>query len=166
MKCLLNEKVRESLLAGILLIVVVAVLVFTITKSRQGGIASVDMERIVNAHPAMKEAITSFQKEISDRQKELNKMKGEEKVKEQQKMQQEISQIAMRLQDEAMDKIKKDVEQVARKKGYTFVLEKNSIIVGGKDITEDVLAVLKQRAQNESEQKKTDVSEMPMIPVK
>jgi len=166
MKCLLKEKARESLLAGVLLIVVVAVLVFAVMRSRQGGIASVDMERIINAHPAMQEAITTFQKEISDRQTELNKMKGEEKVKEQQKLQQEISQIAMRLQQEAMDKIKKDIEQVAREKGYTFVIENNAIIVGGRDITEDVLAVLRQRTQKAAEQKKTDVSDMPMIPVK
>ena len=171
MKCLWmdkvckNEKTRESMLAGVILIVTLAFLVLII-KSRELSIASVDIEKVVNAHPAMREAIDSFQKEISDRQKQLDKMKEEEKLKQQQKMQQEISQLAVRLQQEAMDKVTKDIEKIAKRKGYTYVMDKNAILVGGKDITDEILSVLKQQEKTEAEQKKVDVSEMPMIPVK
>jgi len=160
-----NEKTRESMLAGVILIVTLAFLVLII-KSRELSIASVDIEKVINAHPAMREAIASFQKEVSDMQKQLDKMKEEEKIKQQQVMQQEISRIAMRLQNEAMDKVLKDVEKVARKKGYKYVMDKGAILVGGKDITDEILAVLKQQEKTETEQKKVDVSEMPMIPVK
>ncbi|MCM8830123.1 MAG: OmpH family outer membrane protein [Candidatus Omnitrophica bacterium] len=172
MKCLWmekvckNEKIRELLLVGILLVVAIVILFLGIVKSRQLSIASVDMEKIVNVHPAMQEAITTFQRELSDMQKQLDKMKEEEKIRQQQKMQQEISQIAMRLQDEAMDKVKKDIEKIAKRKGYTYVMDKNAIFVGGKDITDEILTVLKQKYEKETEQKKLDVSEMPMIPVK
>ncbi|MCM8761978.1 MAG: OmpH family outer membrane protein [Candidatus Omnitrophica bacterium] len=172
MKCLWmekvckNERIRELLLVGILLVVAIVILIFGVVNSRKVAIASVDMEKIVNAHPAMQEAIITFQRELSNMQKQLDNMKEEEKVRQQQKIQQEISQIAMKLQDEAMDKVKKDVEKVAKSKGYTYVIDKNAIFVGGKDITDDILTVLKKQYEKEAEQKKLDVSEMPMIPVK
>ncbi|MCM8760195.1 MAG: OmpH family outer membrane protein [Candidatus Omnitrophica bacterium] len=172
MKCLWlekfckNEKIREMMLVCILLVVAIVILIFGLVRSRQGAIASVDMEKIVNAHPAMQEAIANFQRELSDIQKQLDKMQGEEKVRQQQKIQQKISQIAMRLQDEAMNKVKKDIEKIAKKKGYTYVIDKNAIFVGGSDITDEVLTFLKQQYEKEKEQKKLDVSEMPMIPVK
>lgn len=157
-----NEKMVEILLAGIVLVLAV-ILLF---KSGDTRIASVDMDRIVSSHPAMQEAIIIFQKEISDRQRQLNKMNNKEKQENQQKMQQEISQIAMRLQKEAMDKIIKDIEKIANKKGYRVVMDKNAVITGGKDITDEVLAILRQQQRKTAEQEKLDVSEMPMIPVK
>ncbi|MDD3726265.1 MAG: OmpH family outer membrane protein [Candidatus Ratteibacteria bacterium] len=171
MKCLWkekgikNEKMVEVLLAGVILVLAVILLIIWIVKPGNGKIASVDMNKIMNSHPAMQEAMASFEKEVSNLQQQVNKMNDEEKAKQQQKIQQEITQIAMKLQQEVMDKVVKDIEMVAKKKGYSYVIDRSAIIVGGKDITDEILGAVTQKKE-EKEKEKLDVSEMPMIPVK
>lgn len=171
MQCKLMEKIgkkdrtKESLLAVLLLIVAVIFFIFGVVKSRQSRIASVDMDKVVGAHPVMQELVVNFQKEISGIQEQFDKMKEEEKIKNQQKIQQEISEMALRLQKEALDKVAQDIKRIAKSKGYNYVLDKNAVIVGGKDITDEILAVISPKQAEEATSKGIDASEMPMIPV-
>ncbi|MCX8082043.1 MAG: OmpH family outer membrane protein [bacterium] len=157
-----NEKRVEIMLAGLVLILGIVLLISEVLKPSI-KIASVDMNRIVNEHPAMEEAVKTFHKELSNLQKTVDKMNEKEKIKQQQRIQQEISQIAIRLQNEAMAKITKDIENLAKKQGYSYVVDKGAVIVGGKDITEDILNAIRK---NKTEEKKAEVPDMPMIPVK
>lgn len=158
-----SEKAVEVLLASVILVLAVILLIIWVLKPATVKIAYVDMEKTMNQHPAMQEAMASFQREITSLQKQLEGLKGAEKEKQQQKMQQEITTIAMRLQQEVMNRVIKDIENVAKKKGYSYVIDKNAVITGGKDITEEVLEFVKQKKENKE---KVDASEMPMIPVK
>ncbi|GEM_PF-913776 len=162
-----NKKMLEVVVAGIVIFVVIVGLTVGLNRifNRPARIASVDMEKVMNSHPAFREAMTDFQKEIGAMQEQLGKLKGDEKTKEQQKMQQQIQQIAIRLQQEAMAKVTSDVEKIAKAKGYTYVVEKSMLVVGGRDITDDVLSFLKGE-ETKAESEKTDTSTMPMIPVK
>ncbi|MGI6595197.1 MAG: hypothetical protein ACOX1Z_00615 [Candidatus Ratteibacteria bacterium] len=45
------------------------------------------------------------------------------------------------------------------------MLDKNAVIVGGKDITDEILAVISPKQAEEATSKGIDASEMPMIPV-
>ncbi|MGI6595198.1 MAG: hypothetical protein ACOX1Z_00620 [Candidatus Ratteibacteria bacterium] len=75
------------------------------------------MDKVVGAHPVMQELVVNFQKEISGIQEQFDKMKEEEKIKNQQKIQQEISEMALRLQKEALDKVAQDIKRIAKSKG-------------------------------------------------
>jgi len=112
---------------------------FSLFKGGKKNIAFVDMEKVMSQHPAMNEAMASLQKELMDRQKKIEKLSGNEKIEKQKEMQKEINQIILGLQMEIFNKVKKDIEEVAKRKGYSYVFDKNVVISGGKDITEEVI---------------------------
>lgn len=161
-----NKSVKDLVIAGVVVFAVMIGVAIGVNMlfGSSAKIASADMEKVMGAHPAFKDAMTSFQKEITAMQDRLEKMTDEEKAKEQQKMSQMIQQIGLRLQEEALNKVSSDIETVAKRKGYSYVVEKNVLLAGGKDITEDVLTFLKNQETKSEEGK--DASKMPMIPVK
>ncbi|MBN1445405.1 MAG: OmpH family outer membrane protein [Candidatus Omnitrophica bacterium] len=160
-----NKSVKDMVIAGVVVFAVMIGVAIGVNMlfGSSAKIATADMEKVMNVHPAFKEAMTSFQKEITAMQERLEKMTGEEREKEQQKMSQMIQQIGLRLQEEALAIVTEDLETVAKRKGYAYVVDKSVLIAGGKDITEDVLNFLKNQEIKAEEGK--DASEMPMIPV-
>lgn len=161
-----NKKVTDALLAGLLILVAVVFLLLAGSRvfGKSGRIFSADMDMIMGEHPALQEAMVNFQEELKAMQKKLDKMEGEAKLKEQQKMQQQIQQIAMGMQNEAVNRIMEDVRSIAKRKGYGYIIDKKSLIVGGRDVTEEILSAFKEKYKKTED--KPDVSEMPMIPVK
>ncbi len=160
-----NKKVTDAALAGLLILV--AIVFLFMAGNRFLGkpkIFSADMDRIMREHPALQQAMVDFQEELKTMQTKLNKLEGEAKKKEQLKMQQQIQQIAVTMQNEAVNKIMEDVKAIAKSKGYDYILDSKSVIVGGSDVTEEILAAIKQKEQKE--QDRSDTSVMPMIPVK
>ncbi len=103
-------------------------------------IVSIDTQRVFAEHPAFHEAMAKFQTQMQDIQKKIEEMKEEEKATAQQIYQYQMQQLGMQLQEEAFSKMKADVQKFAKKKRYTYVVDSNMLIVGGKDITEEVLA--------------------------
>jgi Skp family chaperone for outer membrane proteins len=161
-----NKKLMDALLAGFL--IVVALIFLVIVGVRTFGkpeIFSADTDKIMNEHPALQEAMEKFQAELIAMQKKLDEMEGEEKAKEQQRIQQQVQQIAMRMQKEAVDKVMQDIRTVAKKKGYDYIVDSKSLIVGGKDVTEEILSSFKSEEKKTAEEE-VDPSVMPMIPVK
>ena len=171
MKCVLKEifcndkKGKDAIIAGVAIIVLIAAFTLAANRifGRGGKICSVDMEVIMGEHPAMHEAMNEFQKELTAMQKQLDALEGEAKEQEQMKMQQQIQEIAMRMQEGAMGRIMRDIEQIAKKRGYSYVIEKNALITGGRDITEAVVSAIKEK---EKEVQEEDTEVMPMIPLK
>lgn len=103
-------------------------------------IVSIDTQRVFGEHPAFKEAMGKFQAQIQEMQKKIEEMDEESKGAAQQMMQHQMQQLGMQLQEEAFGKMKADVQKIAKKKGYDYVVDVNMLIVGGKDVTEEVLA--------------------------
>jgi len=108
-------------------------------------IVSIDTSKVFEAHPAFKEAMGKFQAQVQEMQKKIEGIeKEEEKTKAQIEMQQQMRQIATDLQEEAFNKMKADVQKLAKKKGYTYVVDQNALIAGGQDITEEVINSFKE----------------------
>ncbi|MCM8777967.1 MAG: OmpH family outer membrane protein [Candidatus Omnitrophica bacterium] len=104
-------------------------------------IVSIDTGRVFESHPAFREAMEKFQTQAGEMQKKIEGIENEEeKTNAQIQMQQQMRVVAMQLQEEAFNKMKEDVGKYAKKKGYTYVVDQNALIAGGKDITEEVIA--------------------------
>ncbi|MCX8082474.1 MAG: OmpH family outer membrane protein [bacterium] len=109
-------------------------------------IVSIDTGKVFEAHPAFKEAMEKFQAQAGEMQKKLEGIENEEEKKNAQiQMQMELRTLAMNLQEEAFNKMKDDVQKFAKKKGYTYVVDKNALIAGGKDVTEELLASFEKK---------------------
>ncbi|MDD3726121.1 MAG: OmpH family outer membrane protein [Candidatus Ratteibacteria bacterium] len=116
-------------------------------------IVSINTGKVFEAHPALKEAIEKFQTQAGEMQKQIEGIESEEeKSNAQMQMQQQMRELAMNLQEEAFNKMKEDVQKFAKKKGYTYVVDQNALIAGGKDITEEVIASF-EKAGDSSEKK-------------
>jgi Skp family chaperone for outer membrane proteins len=114
---------------------------FAITVSAgETKIVSMDTHRVFGEHPAFREAMGKFQKQVQEMQKKVDEADEESKATAQQMMQMEMQQLGMQLQEEAFSKMKADVQKIAKEKGYDYVVDSNMLIVGGEDITEEILA--------------------------
>ncbi len=72
-------------------------------------------------------------------QEKLQGMKEEEQMIAQQQMQQQMQQRGEELQKQALEEMRKDLQKIADEKGYDYVFDANSLIVGGQDVTDEVV---------------------------
>ncbi len=105
-------------------------------------IVSVDTNRILEKHPAFRKAQETFQGEMQEMEEQLQGMGQEEKQMAQQMMQQQLQQRGQELQQGAVDEVRKDIARIADEKGYTYVVDVNALIAGGKEITEEVMEAM------------------------
>ena len=105
-------------------------------------IVAIDTNRILENHPAFIRAQQIFQGEIQQMEEQLQEMGEEERMLAQQMMQQQLQQRGQELQMEALDEVREDIAKVAGEKGYTYVVDANALIVGGVDVTEEVMEAL------------------------
>lgn len=116
------------------------VLTATGASAENLNIVSIDTSRIMERHPAFVDAQQTFQGEMQQMEQQLEGMGEEEQMMAQQMMQQQLQQRGQELQQEAMDKVREDIARIAREKGYEYVVDSNALLVGGEDITEEVMA--------------------------
>ncbi len=116
------------------------VLTATGASAENLNIVSIDTSRIMERHPAFVDAQQTFQGEMQQMEQQLEGMGEEEQMMAQQMMQQQLQQRGQELQQEAMDKVRDDIARIAREKGYEYVVDSNALLVGGEDITEEVMA--------------------------
>ncbi len=120
-------------------------------------IVSIDTRRVFEAHPAFKEAMEKFQAQIQEMQKKIEEADEESKGEMQQMMQQQLQQLGMELQEEAFNRMRVDVQKIAKEKKYGYVIDSNMLISGGSDITEEILASFEKMAKKEpAPEQKTD----------
>ncbi|MFP4039919.1 MAG: OmpH family outer membrane protein [Desulfosudaceae bacterium] len=114
-----------------------------ITEADAGdlNIVTVDTNEIVSQHPALVEAQQTLQGEAQKMQQEIEG-KGQE---QQQVAQQQLQERSQELQLEAVEKAKKDIREIAAEKGYEYVMDTNALLVGGEDVTEEVLAEMEKQ---------------------
>jgi Skp family chaperone for outer membrane proteins len=114
-------------------------------------IVSMDTQRVFGEHPAFRDAMGKFQKQMQEMQKKVDEADEESKGTAQQMMQMQMQQLGMQLQEEAFSKMKVDVQKIAKEKGYDYVIDSNMLIVGGQDITEEVIASFPKPAPEKEE---------------
>ena len=105
-------------------------------------IYTMDTQAVMEAHPAFLEAVEEYRARIEEMEERLAEVGDEERMFVQQMMQQQIQQIGAELQERAFDKMQEDIEDFAAEKGYAFIIDRNVMIVGGRDITEEALEAI------------------------
>jgi len=106
------------------------------------AIGVVDYQVLVSQSPKMAEARTKMQEEVKKTRAEFEEksknMNNEEKERYYHQMQQRLEMQQKNLLDPVMESINAIVKKIADKKGLSVVVDKNSVIYGGTDITTEV----------------------------
>ena len=129
--------------------------VVALALTQTGGIASaapsgsvgvVDMGEIMMNHPDRQGAEDQLKATIDEVEKNFNEkaagMSDEEKQAFAMQSQQIIADKEKELSDQLLKKIEDTVKQVADAKGLSVVVNKQAVIFGGNDITQDVVSRL------------------------
>jgi outer membrane protein len=145
---LIQNKVKHfsfvrAFLIGIYAVSLIAAgAVYANAENEKMEIVSIDTARILEIHPAFVDAQQTFQNEMQEMENQLMEMGEEEQMMAQQMMQQRLQARGQELQQQAMSEVKADIEKVAKEKGYRYVVDSNALLVGGKDITEEVIEAM------------------------
>ena len=107
-------------------------------SAASSSVGVVDYRKVLQSQmqKAIQEAEMRFQADTA-------KMSDEDKAKAMQQAQQELQQKEQALTSAIQAKIDVVVKEVADAKGLSVVLDKNVVVYGGQDITDDVLKKLK-----------------------
>ncbi len=110
---------------------------------RVSSVGYVDTGRVANEFPDMKAMRQQLEKETAAMQQEYDRnaasLSQEEKVKLFQQYQTKLDRKKETLVSAALAKVVQVTGDVARKQGLTVVLEKQSVLYGGTDITDAVI---------------------------
>ena len=116
-------------------------------SAASSSVGAVDYRKVLQSHPDYASASSEMQKAIQEAemrfQADTAKMSDEDKAKAMQQAQQELQQKEQALTSAIQAKIDVVVKEVADAKGLSVVLDKNVVVYGGQDITDDVLKKLK-----------------------
>lgn len=169
-----KELNKNYVIAG-LSVVVIALLAMCCMCCCKGKIATVNAQMIVSRSAAIRNLqheqqlqYEELQKWLQESDKTLKAQTNSEKRKElMAKMQAELQQKQIVMQQEYAAKTQKIeeeiigvVEKVANKKGFKVVMDKSTVIVGGVDITEEVINKLEETEASEAaEEDKSDTDE-------
>ncbi len=110
---------------------------------RLSAVGYVDTGRVANEFPDMKAMRQQLEKETAAMQQDYDRnsasLTQEEKVKLFQQYQAKLDQKKEALVSAALAKVVQVTGDVAKKQGLTVVLEKQSVLYGGVDITDAVI---------------------------
>lgn len=116
----------------------------------------IDVNKVVESHPKIEKAkkdLNDFaQKAKADFQKQLDEAVKNKSVAEAQqikaeyeaKLNETVNKKWQELLKPILDDVRKAVNEVAKKNGIDIVLRGDTVIVGGTDITDDVIKVIKK----------------------
>lgn len=94
---------------------------------------------IAGVQDAMKQEIATQQKNFDEKSKDMN---DTEKQRYYQQLQEVIANKEKELMEPVFQKIEAAIKKVADKKGLAVVVEKNTVVYGGLDITDEVAKTL------------------------
>lgn len=94
---------------------------------------------IAGVQDAMKQEIATQQKNFDEKSKDMN---DTEKQRYYQQLQEVIANKEKELMEPVFQKIEATIKKVADKKGLAVVVEKNTVVYGGLDITDEVVKTL------------------------
>lgn len=110
--------------------------------STESAIGVVNYQMIIAQCPDIKDVDAAMKTEIENAQKEFNEkskdMNDAEKRSYYTQTQERLQNKQKELMDPVMKKIEAAIKKVADKKGLAVVVEKNTVVYGGLDITDEV----------------------------
>lgn len=114
----------------------------TYAASSSSSIGVVNYQQLVNQHPDMPAAQAAFKAAVDQAQKDFQAKSATmttdaEKQAYHDQLQQGLAQKQQDLLQAIQDKVNTTVQQVAAAKGLSVVLDKNAVVYGGQDITDD-----------------------------
>lgn len=131
--------IASTLTLSIAFIMVFGVLFTAQSHAQEIKVYTIDSQSIMRQHPAFKEAMKEYQKKIQEMQKELQEVDQEQRQLMQQMMQQQIQQLGSKLQEKALKKMQDDIQEIADEKGYELILDAQVVMLGGTDITDEIV---------------------------
>ena len=107
------------------------------------NVGTVDYRQVMSQHPQLQSANSELQQAVQDAQKEFEEKSANMNDQEKSDYYQQTQQRLQQKQQELLEPIQKSVEDavksVADAKGLTVVIDKNAVVYGGTDITQDVV---------------------------
>lgn len=147
----LQKKTVKIVSVLIALVFVGSVVALAVTQSGSLNIASaasssvgvVDYNQVMSQHPQVQSASSEMQQAIQDAQKDFEEksanMSDQEKRDYYTQTQQRLQQKQQELMEPITQSVQDSVKKVAEQRGLSVVLDKNAVIYGGTDITQDVV---------------------------
>ncbi len=151
------EKLRNPKNVKFISLLIAAIFVigcFTVALTSggfNGGVASaapnsaigvVNYQMLVSQAPDLATVRASMQSEIQNTRKEFDEksknMNAEEKERYYKQLQERLSNKEKEMMDPIIKTIETAIKKVADKKGLSVVVDKNTVIYGGTDITDEV----------------------------
>ena len=110
--------------------------------SSESAIGVVNYQMLLSQVPDLQNVQTSMKQEIDNAQKDFDEksktMNDTEKQRYYQQLQERLSNKEKELMDPVLKKIETTIKKVADKKGLSVVVDKNTVVYGGLDITDEV----------------------------
>lgn len=112
-----------------------------------GNVGVVDYRQIMSQHPNLQTANSQMQQAVTDAQKEFEEksknMSDQEKADYYNQTQERLQVKQQELLDPIEKSVNDAIKKVADAKGLSVVLDKNTVVYGGTDVTNDVVSRLK-----------------------
>lgn len=151
MQKLRNPKNVKVISLAIAAIFVIGCFVLSLTQSGIGrsaaeassesAIGVVNYQMLLSQSPDIAEIDKAMKTEIENAQKEFNEKSKDMQLAEKRKYYREVQERLTAKQQEllkpVMEKIEASIKKVADKKGLAVVVEKNTVLFGGVDITDE-----------------------------
>ena len=104
--------------------------------SSESAIGVVNYQMLLSQVPDLQNVQTSMKQEIDNAQKDFDEQRYY------QQLQERLSNKEKELMDPVLKKIETTIKKVADKKGLSVVVDKNTVVYGGLDITDEVSKAL------------------------
>ena len=114
--------------------------------SSESAIGVVNFQLIMSQAPELAQMQTTMKEEIAAAQKDFQEksanMNDTEKQRYYQQLRERLANREKELTEPILQKVEAAIKKVADKKGLSVVVEKNTVIYGGLDITDEVAKTL------------------------
>ncbi|MBP1764350.1 MAG: outer rane chaperone Skp (OmpH) [Firmicutes bacterium] len=150
-----NKKNAKIIALGIVAFFMLGVVGIAVSQTAGSKVASaapssnvgvVNQQLLVTQHPDMATAQATMQAEVEQAKKDFDEktatMNDKEKQEYYAQVQQRLSLKQQELLTPILDKVTAAIKAVADAKGLVVVLDKNNVVYGGQDITDDVMKKL------------------------
>jgi len=116
----------------------------TSAEAQDLNVATVNMQEVLMAHPAIQEAQQELQEKQMEMMADLEDMDEEDAAAQQQQMQQELQMLQQDLLESAIAEVEADIEEIAADLGFNVVLNQEGIVSGeealeAESITDEVM---------------------------
>ena len=159
-------KIISVIIAAVFIFSIVALGVSQYQSSMAGASSSnvgiVDYSQLISQHPGMQAAREKYEEAAKQVQDEFSQKAGSMTPEQQQQFieqkQKEMQDKQKELLDPIRTSIETQVQSVADSRGINVVLDKNNVLYGGQDITQDVLQKLQAEGDTTSSDATADTT--------